>query len=914
MTAVGISSLSEQVRSAWAKHRRADDCSLSLVRHCEDAAAVAAHLWDDWVPRSTREYLSAGRSIDEVRVLACWLAGVHDVGKLSPAFAIQVPSLAGKMRDCGLRMKLSVPSRQDTPHSVVSHRAIENYLMGRGWSGWTAATYAVIAGGHHGVPPSRGQLAFDEDVSHYGRAEWTIARNELLDHITAVVGAEAHLGSWAEVPMTPQQQVLWTGFVIMADWIASSDHFPLSDCRGSESTAAAAWAALGLPPRWMPSQPARVDELMRDRFDLPEGAHPNSVQRTVVDAVRSMAEPGLVVLEAPMGVGKTEAALMAAECLAARFGQGGAFLALPTMATSNAMFTRVLRWIQAQESVPVASVVLSHGKATLEDSYRGLLRTNQFHELGRDAVDDENSCRTEVIAHSWLSGRKKGLLADFAVGTIDQLLLAGLKARHLALRHLALVNKVVIVDEVHAADTYMMQYLVRVLEWLGAYRVPVVLMSATLPSSQRLALVEAYESGRGWAGCSAGLEDNVIRYPVVTVVDGQRRAVCAEWDGATTQVELERLDDDVESLIDRLKQLLDSGGCVGIVRNTVGRAQQTARLLESHFPGEVVLLHSRFVAQHRADLESILVSELGPRGNRPVRRIVVGTQVIEQSLDVDFDLLISDLAPIDLLFQRVGRLHRHPRERPGNLTTPRLILTGVQDWAADPPRPVAESARIYSEFHLLRALLVLTGRSHVTLPRDIAALVEAAYGEGLDVPASWQHQLTSAKHATDKHVANLEDRARTWRIRQPQREATLVDWLAENVGEVDDARGQAKVRDTDEGIDVILTQRIGDEVHLLQRCSGGAIATDVCPDDADARRALTGTIRLPKTLTHLGIADKTIDSLKRRMYKGWQGSKWLAGELVVELDEDLRADVMGYRIHYDDIEGLVVVGRDGAHT
>lgn len=903
--------LSGQVQSAWAKHRRDDDTSLSLVRHSEDAAAVAGHLWDDWLPRSTREHLAAGRSAVEMRVLACWLAGVHDIGKLSPAFAIQVPILAGSMRDAGLAMSMSIARRQDTPHSLVSHRSIKKYLVAHGWVGRTAESYAVIAGGHHGVPPSRGQLAFDEDVSHYGRPEWNVARNELLDHITVAVGADDYLADWAKAPLTAQQQVLWTGFVIMADWIASSDHFPLGIRRESETTAADAWCALELPPPWTPSPLATVDELMRARFVLPEGSQPNTVQRVVVDAARSMAEPGLIVIEAPMGIGKTEAALAAAEYLAARFGQGGVFIALPTMATSNAMFKRVLRWIESQDSVPVASAVLAHGKASFEDSYRGLLRTSRFHEIGRDAVDDGRSCRTEVIAHHWLSGRKKGLLADFAVGTIDQLLFAGLKARHLALRHLALVNKVVIVDEVHAADTYMMQYLIRVLQWLGAYRVPVVLMSATLPSSQRLALVQAYESGRGWTGDQAALPVS-IGYPVLTVVDGNRQVLDVAGDGASSRVDLERLDDDLASLIDRLHEALDSGGCVGIVRNTVARAQEAARALEKHFPGDVVLLHSRFVAQHRADLESALVSELGPNAEvgskrtRPERRIVVGTQVIEQSLDIDFDLMVSDLAPIDLLFQRMGRLHRHRRQRPENLSTARLILTGVGDWMAEPPTPVRESARIYGEFHLLRALLVLAALDFVTLPADIHALIQEAYGDDLGIPESWADQLRSAEMIFRKQVSNLEDRAQKWRIWGPHSEPTLIDWLAENIGEVDGARGQAKVRDTDEGIEVILTRRIGDEVHLLKQCRGGAIVTEFCPDDANARRALTGTISLPQVLTHPGVAGKAIDLLEQRMYPGWQESKWLAGELVLEFNADLRSTFMEYDIRYDDIEGLVV--------
>lgn len=904
--------LSEKVLSSWAKYRYQDDASLSLVRHSTDAAAVASHLWE-WLPRSTRDYLSAGRSAEEAKVLARWLAGSHDVGKLSPAFAIQVPLLAHRMRDAGLAMKTEIARRQDTPHSLVSHLTIARYLVDHGWKRRTANTYAVVAGGHHGVPPSSSQLLFDEDAnsSHCGSPEWKRTRTELLDYLTTALGADQYLEAWANTPLTAEQQVLWTGFVIIADWIASSDLFPLGEDRDSDSTAASAWAALALPPAWTPSPPDTFDDLMRARFVLPTGAQPNTVQRKTIEAARSMAESGLLLLEAPMGVGKTEAALAASEYLAARFGQGGVFIALPTMATSNAMFERVLHWIESQESVLEASAVLAHGKASLNDSYRGLLRASQFHEIGRDTVDSKHACGPEIIAHYWLSGRKKGLLADFAVGTIDQLLFAGLRARHLTLRHLALANKVVIVDEVHAADTYMMQYLIRVLQWLGAYRVPVILMSATLPSSQRLTLMEAYESGRGWTSDSASPQDN-DGYPVITAVDGGRRVFDVDWDGLSSHVVLERIDDDLESLAGRLDELLDADGCVGIVRNTVKRAQDTARFLRTRFPAEVVLLHSRFIAQHRADLESALVSELGPAGDhhKPrARKIVVATQVIEQSLDIDFDLLVSDVAPIDLLFQRMGRLHRHQRQRPQRLTAPRLILTGVEDWTSTPPKIVQDTARIYSQLNLLRTLLVLNDREFVTLPSDIAALVHAVYDDDLAVPDGWHGPMSSAEIAHRKHVARLEDQAGRWRIREPWDGQTLVDWLANNVGEVDDARGQAKVRDTDDGIEVILTQRIGDEVHLLKQChGGGAITTHFCPDDAEARRALTGAVRLPPALTNPRIADKTITALEQRMYQGWQESKWLAGELVLELDADLRTTLMGYHIRYDEIEGLVVTG------
>lgn len=247
--------VSKAVQAAWAKSRRDDDSSLSLVRHSEDAAALAAYLWDDWLPDSTRAFLSAGRDVGGARVLARWMAAVHDVGKLSPAFACQVPLLADRMRDAGLPMRFAIARRRDAPHSVVSHRAIRKYLAKRGVPARVASTYAVVAGGHHGVPPLSGQLRFDEDVDLYGGPEWDAARMELLDHLTDLVGADEFLGGWAKTPVTPQQQVLWTGFVIMADWIASSDLFPLDDRRESLGAAAQAWDSLDLPPPWRPSQP-----------------------------------------------------------------------------------------------------------------------------------------------------------------------------------------------------------------------------------------------------------------------------------------------------------------------------------------------------------------------------------------------------------------------------------------------------------------------------------------------------------------------------------------------------------------------------------------------------------------------------------------------------------------------------------
>jgi CRISPR-associated helicase Cas3 len=422
----------------------------------------------------------------------------------------------------------------------------------------------------------------------------------------------------------------------------------------------------------------------RAAFAARFGPRPRPVQVAAVEIALAQPEPGLVIVEAPMGEGKTEAALLAAEALAARSGADGCFVALPTRATTDAMFSRVLRWMQALPGLPVdTSVVLAHGTANLNDEYRGLLRRAWIREVGQDEAG---------IAHHWLNGRKRGPLAQFVVGTIDQVLFAGLKSRHLMLRHLGLAGKVVIIDECHAYDVFMSRYLDAVLHWLGAYGTPVVLLSATLPAARRAELVRAYDSGRG-AETVALPEDP--GYPVVVASGMPARAVPAG--GAARAVRLDRLPDDLDVLAGLLRDALAGGGCAVVVRNTVGRVQETAdRLVEIFGADEVTVTHSRFLACDRARLDTDLLRRFGPPGpgvERPARHVVVASQVVEQSLDVDFDLMVTDLAPVDLVLQRTGRLHRHDRPRPAGLEQPRCVLVGVQDWAATPPRAVPGSRR-----------------------------------------------------------------------------------------------------------------------------------------------------------------------------------------------------------------------------
>ena len=319
-----------------------------------------------------------------------------------------------------------------------------------------------------------------------------------------------------------------------------------------------------------------------------------------------------------MGEGKTEAALVAAEIIAQRTGMGGIYFALPTQATSDGIFPRIIEWIEALGSGVSRSVFLAHGKSGFNRDYEGI----KINSILWDETDGDFS-RPSAMVNDWTAGRKKGMLADFVVGTVDNVLMAGLKMKHLAMRHLGLANKIVIIDECHAYDAYMSSYLDLVLSWLGAYHVPVILLSATLPAARRRLMLEAYRSAYkikekkelSWLSPRSGktvnsekqnTEQETLKYPLISYTDGNA-AFEAEPAASGRKLTVELRIIDTENLADSLRSLLSGGGCVGIIRNTVSEAQQTAQMLEEIFGAEhVYLLHSRFLSADRVRKEQII--------------------------------------------------------------------------------------------------------------------------------------------------------------------------------------------------------------------------------------------------------------------------------------------------------------------
>ena len=639
-------------------------------------------------------------------------------------------------------------------------------------------------------------------------------------------------------------------------------------------------------------------------FHLQFGFWPNSLQQAVLEAADNISAPGLLIIEAQMGVGKTEAALAAAEVFANRRQAGGLFFGLPTQATANGIFDRLMDWAETQSEDMVHSIRLAHGMAELNAEYRQLF---PGHATTEEDADRNNDPESGVLVHRWFQGNRQALLADFVIGTVDQLLMAALKQKHLMLRQLGLAGKVVVVDECHAYDTYMNCYLDRALTWLGRYQVPVILLSATLPARRRAELVNAYLGGRaeegGWQ-TSRG-------YPLLTWTDGRhvcQRTVPLTEPGKTVQ--LAPLTED--RLPAMLQEKLAQGGCAGVIVNTVRKAQAVATQLRQTLPGyEVFLFHAQFLMPDRAEKGQTLLLRLGKRST-PAERdrlIVVGTQVMEQSLDIDFDFLVTELCPMDLLLQRIGRLHRRVdrTDRPLPLQTAQCAVLDTGNESFD-----AGSKAVYGEWLLWRTRQLLP--QAVVLPQDIPQLVQDTYGwEEKDVLP----QDTDSVRRREEYLlkrGKQEQKAAAFLIQPPTehrlrpRRNVLDNWMnGEQKGT--EAAARAAVRDGDPSVEVLLMVRHEDgSVHFLPwQEEGRAVAADCPPCQAESVSIARQRLRLPGYFSKRWTVDRVINEREeqnRRLLPEWQQAPMLKGELVLLLDENLTAHLSKTVLRYDRRDGL----------
>ena len=499
-----------EIRLLAAKTSRDNDnLWLPLLDHLKDTAGVIEYLSSRWLPGSVYDEMEISRK-EGIR-LAKLLALLHDIGKGIPAFQTrileQLPDIKCFQEMAGIETNLN-KTQMDIKHAHAG--AVLLRAMGY------PESVAAIVGAHHGSPEPNNMDddAFDEltlERKKYGdkNSIWRKMQEELLKWALE----EAGYSEKGEIPdISEAAQMIFCGLLIMADWIASNSYyFPLLSVTDDtepydNNRSRDAMRYLNLPDGCLMGSAWKQEDFFEERFHFTA----NRVQKEMYGVVARMEKPGLIILEAPMGEGKTEAALAAAEILMNRFDLKGIAFFLPSQATTNAMFTRISSWLTGQSDINQVSIQLYHSNAELNEDFRKL-------EYGDVCIEDDD--QDALIVHSFFRGKKTRMLSDIVVGTIDQLLMAALMQKHVMLRHLGLAGKVAVIDECHSFDPYMNTYLESILQWLGIYHIPVILLSATLPGDKRLALMQAYA---GKKKCKNALIKETTSYPLISWSDHER--------------------------------------------------------------------------------------------------------------------------------------------------------------------------------------------------------------------------------------------------------------------------------------------------------------------------------------------------------------------------------------------------------
>lgn len=688
-----MGAIDSYISGYWGKARRRGDKGPEwhpLAYHCLDVAAAG-----EAILAIRPEYLdaiaaSSGLTTDLARRSFLFALALHDVGKFADCFQEKWQRLAPSA--------MSNDPTGDPGHGAVgsalwacscdfdvpydegrfSHH-FRSAGVGTGYVvGFTTWLEAVF--GHHGRPvtrpPTLASLMSRQAAGH---------AREFVEACAALFEPAAASGT-SLPPAYRFKQSSWlvAGLAIVADWIGSNQdegwfpylepeppldlYWPIAQQRAAS---AIRYAGLGRPPIALAFG---LREALHARRDAMIDQTP--LQGWMADEFKPNGQT-LVVIEDLTGAGKTEAALIAAHRLMRTGAAEGLYWALPTMATSNSLYTRLHQAYESLFEYPAqASLVLAHGKRDFNIVFRDSVLPAGHPEAPRGTTVDDEPSTAQCAA--WIADdRRKTFLADVGVGTLDQALLGILPVKHQAIRIAALARRVLVVDEAHSYDPYTSALLQTLLTFHAANGGSAILLTATLTQALRRQLVAAFEKGARWRAD----EPSSNAFPLITVAsqDSFAEHAVASSRGTRRDLRVERIGSEEEAVALLLTSQRRGEAAVWI-RNTVHDAIQAYHRLREALPGQVDLFHARFALGDRMERETSAVGSYG-KGDPPNRnRILVATQVVEQSLDLDFDVMVSDLAPIDLLIQRAGRLHRHDR---GDRPAPVLHVLG--------PAPIADA-------------------------------------------------------------------------------------------------------------------------------------------------------------------------------------------------------------------------------
>ena len=687
----------------WAKTDEEGNPGISVIEHMKHVGYVALNI----AKQNSVILEQFNLKKEEIAVLAA----LHDIGKISQGF----------QRKCKIWLEINNMVEEsyaftwdtyESDHSKISQYAIQNILMKEGCGKGSSAIWAMIAGIHHSRLHGQGNSLMPcEGMSN---DEWQQKREENAQKVVCEFGA-LPIGK-----IKLNNPLIWwlAGLISISDWIGSDEHFFNSaNETGTDinSVAKKALESIGMiPPQLVPD----LNFLDLFGFDAP-----NDLQ---IKAFETITEPGIYCIEAPMGMGKTEAALWVSYNLIQNGYANGIYFALPTQATSNRIHIRLSDFVD-RITVTENKTRLIHGNSWLMDP---TIMPQLYH--GNDSEEYN-------IVRDWFASKKRTLLSSFGVGTVDQALLSVLAVKHFFVRQYALAGKVIILDEIHSYDIYTGTIIDKLCHELVKLGATVLLLSATLTKKRRHILLglenKTNDTFNGEYPLITGKQHTGEIIPPVIVLPPKPQEF---------YINFSEEDQCISSAIDAAK----TGGCVLWICNTINKAQEIYRELIAKLKDEDVevgLLHSRFPFWRRENLENYWMEVLGKGEEDRKPCILVSTQVVEQSVDLDADLLITELAPTDMLLQRMGRLWRHKRDKRPVDNASVLIISEEKSLeelksshSSEIKKILGAKAWVYSPYILLKSLEVWQGKdSPVILPTDIPVLLEATYSDSDNEPAGW---------------------------------------------------------------------------------------------------------------------------------------------------------------------------------
>ena len=942
------------------RNQQRQDAFHPLICHLLDVAAAALELWENVLPATIKKRLANGFGLENDLETAgrfiAFLIGLHDLGKSSPPFALRGWNESSQTKRL---LKLyentdfydtSAIKAVEAPHGFVTGIELPAILIDKfNVPPALARQTAEIIGGHHGVFPTAADLKNIKqhgDKSLGGRA-WQTARLDLAARLAATIEVEADFSDLPNEKFGNAAAMMLAGLTTVADWIGSNaDYFRCHvhdseavakdadftiDCAAYFKTARANARKALKESGWLNwVAVAETEKKFEELFPVLKSRR--HLQDVAIEIAPELTAPGIVVVEAPMGEGKTEAAMFLADAWNYNLKQRGIYFALPTQATSNQMFGRIKRFLGARFAGENVHLLLQHGHASIDDEFGKSIRN--FRNI-QNIYDDKSNERerefANVVAAEWFTYKKKGLLVPFGVGTIDQILLAALQTKHVFVRLFGLAHKTIVIDEVHAYDAYMSTLLERLLEWLAALKSPVVLLSATLPKNRRDALVRAY-----LRGLEQNFEDdNTLKntgdadvYPRISYTTAKMPpktfAVRALETSAQNTKRLQIEWKNESDFIVELKERLKNGGCAAIICNTVDRAQELFDQLaaDAFFqtpaadgsPKILDLLHARFRYQDRKEREDrnlerfAAPDETGNSLHRPHTAVLIATQIIEQSLDLDFDLIISELAPADLLLQRAGRLQRHQRcDRAANFHTATFWIIEPE---TDQNRGLliddkglpkfGKSGVVYDKHILLRTWLKLRDETKIEIPGDIERLIEDVYNPKQQCFDQQHLQLwNETEFALKSKLTDKKQKAKEVYLTRTDDDEMFESFKFE-LDEDDPEKHQtlrAQTRDE---------ERPTVAVILLTAEEANSVDLDRAPD----RQTAEFLIKREAKISRGGL---TTQILANQGFKvaAWQKSALLRHHRLIVLDQNNERLIGGVRLILHDRKGVVYQNEGG---